>query len=241
MEEKKVGRAVNLYDKDTGFVYIVNLYIINYIYYHMKKHDAFIENNKGRKPKAYDLFGDIINISRTRFSRITRIGKGRFELTSLEAEEICSKLGIDAKYFQKDFPEIIELPEVKEEDWKCFLFNERGIPYLGMKIKSEEQREEQAGKVKEALYKAVHTNWEAMGPEVEGNPIFQIWYYFRYNMQLKKKSDIEMMIHYLKRIKYSDWRTVGEAKIKESYSLLDRHCEFLKAVIVVNQLLSEEK
>ena len=45
MEEKKVGRAVNLYDKDTGFVYIVNLYIINYIYYHMKKHDAFIENN----------------------------------------------------------------------------------------------------------------------------------------------------------------------------------------------------
>ena len=46
MEEKKVGRAVNLYDKDTGFVYIVNLYIINYIYYHMKKHDAFIENKE---------------------------------------------------------------------------------------------------------------------------------------------------------------------------------------------------
>lgn len=242
MGKKKVGRAVNLYDKDTGFVYIVNLYIINYIYYHMKKHTAFIEkNNVGKKPKAYELFGDIINISRTRFSRITRIGLDRFELTSLEAEDICNILGIDAIYFQKDSPEIMPLDNIKEGDWKCFLYFERGIPYSEITTKKEHQIEEQTEKVKKALAKAARTNWDAIGPEKEENPVYQIWYYFRYNIRHEKKSDIEMMMSYLKRIKYSDWRTAGEAKIKESYNLLNLHCEFLKAVILVNQRLSEEK
>lgn len=242
MEEKKVGRAVNLYNKDTGFVYIVNLYIINYIYYHMKKHDAFIENKKGKKPKSYDLFGDIIHISRPRFSRITQIGFGRFELTSLEADNICNVLGIDTIYFQKDSPEIIALPKIEEEDWKCFLYLERGIPYNDeMETKKEHEIEEQTDKVKKALSKAARTNWDAIGPEKEENPIYQIWYYFKYNVRYEKKSDIEMMISYLKRIKYSDWRRAGEARIKESYDLLNLHCEFLKAVILVNQRLSEEK
>lgn len=241
MEEKKVGRAVNLYDKDTGFVYIVNLYIINYIYYHMKKHDAFIENNKGKKSKSYDLFGDIIHISRTRFSRITRIGKGRFELTPLEAEGICNKLGIDMKYFQKEAPVIIEFPGVTAEDWKCYLNKIRQIPYEEIDYLSVRVKREKIDRVKEALQSATDTDWRTRGVNEEENPVFQIWYYFKFNAHLKRKSNVDMMMSFLQEIKFHDWNKVNESKIKECYELLNRHCEFLKAYILLKQRLSEEK
>lgn len=249
------------YDKESGFVYIVNLYIINYMYYHMKKHESFyMKSERGKKPKSYDLFGDIFPISRERFARI--ISDQNFVLPEEVRQRICGTLGLNMRHFKKDGPEIIELfkidisihPKTKEKietkvavdetDWKCFLNIYRRFTYTVHSkrggIMDEKSVEKSAEKVKEALKETVNTDWGKEG-NIEGKSVYHIWYYFRYNVRFNEKSDIAMMKAYLEKIRFHDWNLKDRRQVRECYELLNSHCEFLRAYLLLADRLETEE
>ena len=79
----------DLFNKDTGLSIMINLYVMRYIYNHIKKAECFFEEHqKGRKPKAYPVYGDYLQMSRQRFERMCK-GEN-FQYTANEAKEVIS-------------------------------------------------------------------------------------------------------------------------------------------------------
>lgn len=120
-EEKEEGqnremsaRPKNIIKGDEGVVIMANLYIIRYLYFHMKKHDKFMEKGSGNKKKSAEFYGEIIPMSRARFIRIMKGYNFRFAMTDISY--ICSKFGIDTKYFQREKTKLLQLVRAKDGD-----------------------------------------------------------------------------------------------------------------------------
>lgn len=107
-KKKKVARDwVYTFELEQGFPIRVNLYIIKYIYYHIRKDESFMDEGAGKKPKSFPIYGNEIPMSRQRFDRINR-GE-RFQLTAAEANDIIERFGIEFKYFRKEAPVMFEI------------------------------------------------------------------------------------------------------------------------------------
>lgn len=120
-EEKEEGqnremsaRPKNIIKGDEGVVIMANLYIIRYLYFHMKKHDKFTEEGSGNKKKSSEFYGKIVPISRARFIRIMKGYNFRFAMTDISY--ICSTFGIDVKYFQREKTKLLQLVRAKDGD-----------------------------------------------------------------------------------------------------------------------------
>ena len=120
-EEKEEGqnremsaRPKNIIKGDEGVVIMANLYIIRYLYFHMKKHDKFTEEGSGNKKRSSEFYGKIIPISRARFIRIMKGYNFRFAMTDISY--ICSTFGIDIKYFQREKTKLLQLVRAKDGD-----------------------------------------------------------------------------------------------------------------------------
>ena len=120
-EEKEEGQnretpasPKNIIKGDEGVVIMANLYIIRYLYFHMKKHDKFMEKGSGNKKKSAEFYGEIIPISRARFIRIMKGYNFRFAMTDISY--ICSEFGIDTKYFQREKTKLLQLVRDKDGD-----------------------------------------------------------------------------------------------------------------------------
>ncbi len=110
----------NILDFETGFNVRANLYIIRYLYYHMKKADIFMMEGEGKRRKSVAL-KEYVPISRTRFRRI--FDGENFEIASEDKRKISECFNISTEYFRKE-GELIQIHGLTQEDWKCFFFQQ---------------------------------------------------------------------------------------------------------------------
>ena len=229
-EEGKKSRR-NLFDRKNGLPIMVNLYVIKYIYYHIKKADCFMDKKKGKKPKAYPIYQNELPISRQRFDRIN---KGMtFEMSAREATEITGRFGIGAEYFRKDSPVMFEIEGICEEDWKGFYQEQYGVAYEGI-----EEKKERKEKVEQALKGLVCEDWEnRLRPS---DPLFAICYYFRYGKKKGNVNRAEKVLQLLKEMDYREWEQSREF-LKEANGILKKHYQYTNAILVVDTARKEKE
>lgn len=239
-EKAKKNRSVrNLYDAETGLPIMINLYVIKYIYYHIKKADCFIEERKtGKKPKAYEIYGNYIPMSRQRFDRIN---KGMaFEVSANEANDLINRYGFDEKYFRKDNPEYFEIDGIALSDWKCFYnLRYRGDYELSTQFKGNDILiKKKADKIEEVL-KDVISDFRA-GELKQGNPLFAICYYFATGTRYGEERAVDKFRKIMREVRYSDWNNVELNLLNDDFKLLKKHLNYISSVITIRTVMNEE-
>lgn len=226
-------RIRNLFDGNTGLPVMVNLYVIKYIYYHIKKADCFIEEKgEGKKPKAYPIYGNWLPISRQRFDRINH--GGRFEISNREASEICGRFGIDIKYFRRDNPVAFEIDGLGDTDWKCFYNENYGGHY---KLANGIESGERAGKTEAALKSLPSPGWERRLDRE--SPLFKICHYFHYGKRPDSPDNKKLLKEALGQIGYREWDSETAESLEEFHSLLEKHCSYIGALLTIGSLRNE--
>lgn len=237
---KKKKSVKNIYDENTGFPIVVNLYIIKYIYYHIDKAHCFIDGGEnGRKRKSYPIYStDMFPLSR---QRLDRINKGKhFEFTRAEANTITEAYGIDIKYFRKDDPVSFRIEGINETDWKCFYNREYLCGYklpVGLEKEGENAVEERASKVKDAL-KKLSEEWDKTLKK--DDPLFAICYYFYHGERADKPDTIESLKDILKRLDYKEWENESMESLKEVQELFKGHYNYVNALCLLDRSRKEQ-
>lgn len=229
------GRARNVFDVTTGLPIMINLFIIKHLYYHMKKADCFIEESSGKKPRSVEIYGNVIPISRQRFDRINK-GE-RFELTSREADAICSTFGIDIKYFRRDDPVAIDIPDVNLTDWKCFYKVEHNCLYHFSSELKDRDIKNRCNKVKEALKHIAGIDWGEY--KDNQNPLYMVWYYFRYGVRYEAESNIDKYIKALQEIKCTDWNDRDMEELEDCCQLIKKQYDYINSLLTIYNLKDE--
>lgn len=236
-EKRKSVR--NLYDAETGLPIMINLYVIKYIYYHIKKADCFIEERKtGKKPKSYEIYGNYIPMSRQRFDRIN---KGiAFEVSANEANDLINRYGFDEKYFRKDNPEYFEIEGLALSDWKCF-YNLRyhGGYELSTQYKgNDELIKKKADKIEQVLREVISDF--RTGELKQGNPLFAICYYFATGTRYGEERAVDKFRKIMREVRYSDWNNVELDLLNADFKLLKKHLNYISSVITIRTVMNEE-
>ncbi|MCM1101156.1 MAG: hypothetical protein NC398_07200 [Acetatifactor muris] len=233
----------NLYDGNTGFPIIINLYVIKYLYYHIKKADCFMDEDYGRKAKAYPIYGTRgFPVSRQRFDRIK---KGHtFEFTRGEADSVTETYGIDNIYFRKTEPVPFEIKGISDAEWKCF-YNIKyeghyGLPDDIKKLETVRQPEaikKKSKKVEDAL-KGLAEGWEKLEHD---NPVYAVCYYFHYGERFDKPDIIKNLKDILSVIAYREWDKEDIGSLKEILSLMKGHYQYVSSLVTLNTLQEKQK
>lgn len=224
----------NLFNKETGFPIMVNLYVIKYIYYHIEKAACFLEKQEpGKKAKANPIYQFLLPISRQRFDRIN---KGiTFEISSREVREITERFGIGAEYFRKENPVMFSISGLKEEDWKRF-YSAHYEVYE--KIEKEEERERYERKVEEALKELVCGDWKTKLDPTD--PLFAICFYFSYGVRQNERKRVEQILQLLEEMDYREWEQSREIA-EQAYRLLKKHYEYTKSLCIIEHARNEQR
>lgn len=239
-EKTKKRKSVrNLYDAETGLPIMINLYVIKYIYYHMKKADCFIEERKtGRKPKSYEIYGNYIPMSR---QRLDRINKGNiFEVTANESSELINRYGLEERYFRKESPDYFEIEGLTLSDWKCF-YNDRydvGYELSTAYKKDEEIIKNKAGKIEKVLKEVISDFWNS--ELKQDNPVFAICYYFATGTRYGEERAVDKFRKIMREVRYSDWNNVELDLLNADFKLLKKHLNYISSVITIRTVMNEE-
>lgn len=219
--------------RESGLPIMVNLYIIKYIYYHIKKANQFMDKeNEGKKPKAIPIYGKQIPISRQRFDRIN---KGMpFEISAKEATQITDRFGIGAEYFRKDAPVMFKIEGLSERDWKGFYSDRYKVPYED-EVKDKEKCRK---KVEQTLKRLMCANWEKQLKR--SDPLFAIFYYFSYGEKIGQVYRANRVLQLLKEMNCIEWEQSREL-LKEANTILKKHYQYTEGVLVVSAIREEQK
>lgn len=236
-EKRKSVR--NLYDAETGLPIMINLYVIKFIYYHIKKADCFIEERKtGKKPKSYEIYGNYIPMSRQRFDRIN---KGNiFEVTANESRDLLNRFGLEEKYFRKESPDYFEIEGLTLSDWKCF-YNDRydvGYELPTAYKKDEEIIKNKAGKIEKVLREVISDFWKS--ELKQDNPVFAICYYFATGTRYGEERAVDKFRKIMREVRYSDWNNVELDLLSDDFKLLKKHLNYISSVITIRTVMNEE-
>lgn len=237
-DNKKTRKSVkNLYDGNSGLSIMINLYVIKYIYYHIKKADCFMDENYSRKAKAYPIYGTRgFPVSRQRFDRIN---KGySFEFAKNEAEGVTETYGIDKIYFRKSEPVAFEIKGIGDIEWKCF-YNDKynGLYNLPSNIKDKEAViKGKAAKVEDTL-KCLVADWEKLDHD---SPVYAVCHYFHYGERFDKPDIIRNLKESLSVIKYREWDKEGIDSLKEIQQLMKGHYQYISSLITLNTLKEKQ-
>lgn len=230
----------NIYDGNTGFSLMINLYVIKYIYYHISKAPYFIdEAEQGMKKKSIPIYSTTyFPLSRQRLDRINQ-GKS-FELTRGEAESIITAYGIDIKYFRKDDPLAFVIDGIDETDWKCFYnSNYYGkYPLPSALQNNKDDIEKNASKVTGVLKELVK-HWE--DKLKKDDPVFAVCHYFHYGQRFDRPSAIKTLRDILGGLDYREWEKEDEASINEMLKLLRGHYNYVNSLCMLNKLCKEQR
>lgn len=230
---QKENRAKsNIYNYKNGLIIMVNLLIINSMYYGMKKADRFYEQKEsGKKKKSILLFGDIIPISRKRFDHIKN-GEN-FRISSHEAESIVDIFGIDIKYFRREEPIMIDISQeyaVKKVMWEGYFKKKHGIPYT-VKEKEAEGYNKIIDSELQRLKKKDWVNYSD-----KNDPLFRIGYYFSMGKRYEPISKVDKCISALKEVDFKDWDSQDFAKLEVYRQLFKNHYDYINSLMVIHNL-----
>lgn len=223
----------HLYDMESGFPLMINLFMIKYIYYHIDKHEKFIEKKEiGKKPKSVEIYQNELPMSRPRFDRIN---KGyRFELSIEESIFITDRYGIDMKYFRKDNPAAFALEGITQTEWKCFYNAEHKVGYELPRGYSEEAMGAKAEKVKAALRRLTERDWEKR--IAKDDPLFAVCYYFHYGKRYDAPSNLDLFRERIKNIEFGDWDNADIGQLRDDLQILEKHCKYINSLITIREL-----
>lgn len=237
-DKGKQKSVKTIYDGNTGFPIMVNLYVIKYIYYHIDKASRFIDAEEGRR-KAYPIYGTrMLPVSRQRLDRINKGSK--FEFTRAEADSIIEVYGIDMKYFRKDDPVAFQIDGIDEVAWKCF-YNDRYYGKYALPTnlaKDGKKMEEKAGEVESALKKLVE-NWE--NALQKDSPLFAICYYCHYGERYDKPNILSILKECLEELDYREWDNQQQPFLEEMRKLLKAHIDYIQSFVYIKKLLSQQQ
>lgn len=141
-KEQKVTGNKSVLTKYSGIAIIGNLFIMRYLYFHIKKNDVFLVEGEGSRNKSAKFYSEIIPLSRARFLRM--LNGENFRMSVEDIEDICDRFNLKEDYFRQTDPILMEIPEHKleKQDWKSFLTVEYFIVFKESE-KDKEQRKEQ--------------------------------------------------------------------------------------------------
>lgn len=238
-EGKKPRKSVkNLYNGYSGLPIMINLYVIKYIYYHIKKADYFMDENTGRKAKAIPIYGtNCFPVSRQRFDRINK--GSTFEFTKSEADRITETYGIEKIYFRKIEPMVFEIKGIGDIEWKCF-YNDR---YAGLYelpsyiINKEAVIKRNATKVEDTL-KGLVANWEELEHD---DPVYAICYYFHYGERFDKPDMVKNLLEILSVIEFRQWDKEGIDSLREIQLLMKSHYRYINSLVTLYDLKENSK
>lgn len=240
------------FDKNEGLPVRINLYVIKYIYYEMKKDRAHIFNEnveKGKKLKAKPIYSTgFFPFSRPRLDRIS-CGEP-FQLSKDEAEQMASYYGIQTKYFTKNGATFFEIQEINkavssnstnkimipkyidEVSWKCF-FNERYktsytvVDASGNAITETDSA--QKAKDVECSLKNLVLNWKELKAN---NPLYAICYFFHNGASIGEELDsIEHLEKCLQSIEVRKWDKIELETVVRILKSMKEHCEYMEILV----------
>lgn len=238
-DDRKPRKSVkNLYDGNSGLSIMINLYVIKYIYYHIKKADYFMDESNGRKAKAIPIYGTkCFPVSRQRFDRIN---KGAvFEFTKNEADRITETYGIEKMYFRKTEPVAFEIEGIGDIEWKCF-YNEKygGLYELPSHIRDNGTAvEKNSDKIEETL-KSMVADWEKLGRD---NPVYAICHYFHYGERFDRPDTVRNLKEILSVIEFREWDKEGIDSLKEIQRLMKEHYQYISSLVTLNNLKEKQR
>lgn len=235
-------KAKYSYDKNTGFPVMVNLTVINEIYYKIKRADRFNDKSEGtkrNKKKAKQLWGTnngLLPISRQRFDRIK---KGmNFSISNNEAIKMAQLFGIEKEYFGADEPVMFEIDNISEFDWKSYFYNQYQVKY-DIDVTDTEKIKESVRLVKEALGKLS----KSIGKDdpVMRKAVHKVRYYFETGIKYGEEIQIDKCISILKEIDYSYWDKEaetedGQKKLAVCLKLLKEHYSYVNSLNTIQRL-----
>ncbi len=224
IQQEDMDMPRKTYNANTGFAIMVNLYIIRYISYHIKKASDFSNDEESLK-SIYEK----LHISRQRFGRIN---KGfAFEMTRDEAEHITNMFGIGKKYFIEEPQEILDIG-VTEADWKCFYEARYKVKFKNIDYKKSGKAE----KIKKAL-KELTSDWEKK--LAQQDPMYAINYYFRHGRKFDNFSKLQALETILNSITYEVWENLSIESLEKYKKLLEDHCRYVNAFITIRQFINK--
>ncbi len=223
----------NILNKEDGFNTRVNLFIIRYMYYHMKKAEQFMVEGEGKRKRAVDL-KTYISISGHRFTRMYR-GEN-FEITADESKTIANCFNISADYFKKE-GELIPVYGVTRDDWKCYFYKHYGEKVSVQLVKTSNDKDEGEKKIVNCLREITKKNYIVSHYDTDA-PLYRIYYFFENGIAFKGTSVLNKLLEDLKLLKISNWKEFADdpKTLKEYLVLLEKHYKYLKAYLECREL-----
>jgi len=223
----------NILNKKNGFHTRVNLYIIRYLYYHMKKADMFTVQGSGKRKTSVDLY-NYIRISRQRFDRIFK-GEN-FQMTKKESKDIAELFHISADYFKKE-SELVLVHGITKEDWECYFHEKYGENSVEKIQKPPREIKNRAEKVKNAFLEIIKNDYIAKHYDTK-TALYHIHYYFKNGVAYKEVSTLSKFLEALELLKISDWKELSDhpTEMKKYLPLLKNHYEYVSSYIKCREL-----
>lgn len=235
--KKKNSVKSNLYNYSNGLTIMVNLLIINTMFYGMKKADIFYEEKEdSKKRKSIRLFGDLIPISRKRFNRIKN-GEN-FRIYNKEAESIADTFGIDIKYFRKEDPILLDISQeraIKKVMWEGYFSSKYGVAY---KVK-EKDAEGDKEIIDSELQLLKSKDW--LNYSDKNDPLFRIGYYFSTGERYEPISKVDKCIKALKEVDFKEWDSKNPDKLEGYRQLFKNHYDYINSLLVIHHLKNDIK
>lgn len=213
-------------DKKSGFGARVNLYIIRYLYYHMKKADKFTEQGKGARKKSIPL-ENLVSISRQRFDRIFH--GSNYQITKNEIQNLANMFNISSEYFQAN-AELINIYSLSLDDWQVFC----GV---NEKFFTVNQKEKIRNKVSKELKRLVEKD-HILKTYDTSTAIYRIYYYFENGTTFREATPFHKFLENMELIKISDWKEIDNDSDTMSHylTLLEKHYDYLRSRIRCKEL-----
>lgn len=226
----------NLYNKNTGLPIMINLYIIRYIYAHIRKAECFImEREQGKKPKSYPVYQTYLQMPRQRFDRMCK-GEN-FQYTDNEAELVTSRLGLDMKYFKSGNPIPFDIDGINSDDWKCFFNNKYSVQYDYTYDMKKEDIKARADKIEDGLEKLAQGGWERLN---EDDPVYAVCYFFHHGKRFDIPDSIKVITRALSDTDYREWDSQSMDVLKEAGALLKKHYSYVNSLLTLEKMRSEK-
>ena len=225
----------NILDMQNGFNTRVNLYIIKYLYYNMKKADKFMEDRGGRRKASVEL-NIILEIS---LQRLNNIFNGcRYSMDEKTSVRIAKLFNISTDYFKKN-SEIIQIYGITKDDWICYFYQRNNQSVVKGQISNLKER---AGKVKQFLKDITKAEYIASNYDT-GSPLYRVYYYFATGKEYKEVGRLDKFLDAIEILKIDDWKELkGDTeKMRKYLYLMKKHYEYVYAYLKCRELEEENE
>lgn len=240
-------KTTNKWETEAGqMAGVVFAYITHYIFMNTGELHRYYKDITGKRLKKVHLFGkgintgsdetsthSLLNISRQRYARMQSL-EG-YHITEKDRKMWEEKFNIDMNFFYMDGNK--KVLGCSFEEWKKYI----EVLYLkNRKTDTETDKLDVAKMIKET--EMVAKRLEEMLADIDmymGTPIYNIYYYIKYNEKFVARSNLQTALVFLEKARIKEWEDiVGEDAVKYM-SILKRHYDYIRMKIDIEKIEME--